>query len=209
MSKPLLVVGTANRKKGRELADLLAPRGWALETLADYPNPLDVDESGQTFAENAVLKAAGQARHLHRWVLADDSGLAVDALGGEPGVRSARYSGPGATDASNNALLLEKLSDVPPERRGARFVCHVALADPTGAIRAESEESCRGRVRLQPEGQGGFGYDPLFEILEYHRTFGSLSPVVKSVLSHRARAIRAILPAMIRLVESGAWTSSL
>jgi XTP/dITP diphosphohydrolase len=207
MSKPLLVVGTANRKKGRELADLLTPRGWTLETLADYPNAIAVDENGLTFAENAVLKAAEHARTLGRWVLADDSGLAVDALGGEPGVCSARYSGPGATDASNNALLLEKLAGVPPERRDARFVCHVALADPTGAVRAESEESCRGRIRLKPEGQGGFGYDPLFEILEYHRTFGSLSPVVKSALSHRARAIRAILPAMLHLVETGQWTS--
>jgi XTP/dITP diphosphohydrolase len=205
MNRPLLVVGTANRKKGRELADLFTPLGLDLQTLADFPNPLVVDESGRSFAENAVLKAAQQARHLDRWVLADDSGLLVDALGGEPGVRSARYSGPEAADASNNRLLLANLAGVPPARRGARFVCHIALADPSGAIRAESEAWCCGRIRLEAEGAGGFGYDPLFEILEYHRTLGSLSPIVKAALSHRARAVRAIVPQMLRLLDTGQW----
>jgi XTP/dITP diphosphohydrolase len=208
MDKPLLVVGTANRKKGRELADLLEQLGLELRSLADFPNALAVEESGSSFAENAVLKATKQARHLSRWVVADDSGLLVDALGGEPGVRSARYSGPEATDASNNRLLLANLADVPPPRRGARFFCHIVLADPTGAIRGESEGWCCGRIRLEAEGSSGFGYDPLFEVLEYHRTFGALSTVVKSVLSHRARAARAIIPQILRLVDSGQWTGS-
>lgn len=202
---PLLVVGTANRKKGRELAELFSPLGLELKTLADFPNATAVAEQGLTFAENAILKATRQARHLGQWVLADDSGLAVDALGGAPGVQSARFSGPQATADSNNRLLLEKLADVPLQKRTARFVCHMALADPWGRLRAESEGACRGRVLFAPQGSGGFGYDPLFEIVEYHRTFGQLSPLVKQCLSHRARAARDLIPAIRRLIDSGEW----
>ena len=135
-SKPLLVLGTGNRKKGAELAKLLAPAGLEIRTLADFPNAAEVVEDGDTFAANAILKAGQQAVRLGCWVAADDSGLAVDALGGAPGVLSARYSGPQATDEANNRLLLEELSGVPSERRGAQFVCHVALSDPAGEIRA-------------------------------------------------------------------------
>ena len=110
-------------------------------------------EDGDTFAANARLKAAGYARHLGQWVLADDSGLEVDALGSRPGVFSARYSGPDATDESNNRLLLEQLSGTPLEQRTARFVCHIAVADPSGEIRAESEAACRGRILFEPRGQ--------------------------------------------------------
>jgi XTP/dITP diphosphohydrolase len=202
---PLLVVGTANRNKGRELRELFSPLGLELKTLADFPDAVSVAEDGQTFAENAVLKATRQARHLGHWVLADDSGLMVDVLGGAPGVHSARFSGPQATNQANNRLLLESLGDTPLERRTARFVCHMALSDPSGAIRAESEASCRGRIRFAPEGSGGFGYDPLFEIVEYHRTLGELSPLVKACLSHRARAARLLIPAMAELIDSGEW----
>jgi XTP/dITP diphosphohydrolase len=195
----LLVLGTANRKKGQELARLLARSGWDLRTLADYPQAMDVVEDGETFAANAALKATQQARRLGQWVLADDSGLMVDALDGAPGVHSARYSGPGATDGSNNQKLLEALRDVPRERRSARFVCHICIADPRGAIRGESAASCRGRILLAPGGSGGFGYDPLFEIVEYHRTFGELSPLVKAHLSHRARAATRIVPRLLEL----------
>ena len=208
MPQPLLVVGTANRKKGLELADLFSAVGIELKTLADFPEAISVVESGATFAENAALKATEQARHLRRWVLADDSGLAVDALGGLPGVTSARFSGPGATDAANNRLLLEKLAAVPLEARAARFVCHMVLADPRGEIRATSEASCRGRILLEPRGKSGFGYDPLFEVVEYHRTFAELGIAVKSCLSHRARAAGLLVPAMASLVASGAWTGS-
>jgi XTP/dITP diphosphohydrolase len=203
--KPVLVVGTANRKKGLELADLLAPSGLELRTLADFPQAIEVAEEGDTFAANAAEKAIQQAKHLGLWVLADDSGLAVDALGGAPGVRSARYSGPGATDASNNRLLLEQLSDVPPPRRTACFVCHATLADPLGAIRGESEASCRGHILLEPHGTAGFGYDPLFEIAEYHRSFAELGPLAKACLSHRARAVRRLLPTIMALVDTGQW----
>jgi XTP/dITP diphosphohydrolase len=204
-SKFELVVGTGNRAKGRELAELLAPVGLELATLVDFPQAIHVVESGDTFAANAGLKATQQARHLGRWVLADDSGLAVDALAGAPGVLSARFSGPAATDASNNRLLLERLASLPPAERMARFVCHMALADPSGVVRAESEGSCRGRIILAPRGTHGFGFDPLFEILEYHRTFGELGLAVKSCLSHRARAARRLIPALLALIDSGAW----
>jgi XTP/dITP diphosphohydrolase len=194
------VFGTGNRKKAAELVDLLAPTGITLQTLADFSAPLDVEETGATFVENARLKAAEQARHLHQWVLADDSGLAVDALGGRPGVYSARYAGSQATDADNRRKLLEELANVPPPKRTAHFVCQLALADPSGAIRAEASGKCRGLIREIEAGDGGFGYDPLFEILEYHRTFGELGPVTKAVLSHRARAMYAILPELVRLL---------
>jgi XTP/dITP diphosphohydrolase len=135
--------------------------------------------------------------------LADDSGLEVGALGGEPGVFSARYSGPDATDASNNRLLLERLGERNPNEREARFVCHIAVADSAGDIRAESDASCRGRILFAPRGEGGFGYDPLFEIVEYHRTFAELGLTVKAVLSHRARAVCRVVPELIRLADEG------
>jgi XTP/dITP diphosphohydrolase len=191
---PSLVIGTHNRKKGIELAELLAPRGFSIVTLDDLPNAIEVVEDGDSFAANARLKASQQAAHLGRWVLADDSGLAVDALGGAPGVYSARFAGQNATDEANNICLLEKLGTAPLEKRTAHYVCHVAIADPTGAIRAESHNICRGRIRFDPAGANGFGYDPLFEVVEYHRTFGELGPHVKQAISHRSRALRAIVP---------------
>ena len=201
MPERVLVLGTRNRKKAGELVDLLAPHGVILKTLADFPDALEIEESGETFAANAALKATLRARHLKQWVLGEDSGLSVDALGGAPGVYSARFSGEGATDASNNRVLLEKLAKVPPEARTAHYVCHATLSDPAGNIRAEAEDFCRGRILLSESGRGGFGYDPLFEIPEYHKTFGELGPAVKAVLSHRSRAIRAILPKIVALVR--------
>jgi XTP/dITP diphosphohydrolase len=200
-----LVLGTHNRKKGIELAELLAPHGFEIITLADLPNSIEVEETGDTFAANAALKACQQAKHLHHWVLGEDSGLAVDALQGGPGVYSARFSGPGATDESNNQLLLEKLGKLPLEKRTAHYVCHATLSDPDGNIQAETEGYCHGRIRFEYAGTGGFGYDPLFEIVEYHRTFGELGPTVKAALSHRARAIRQLIPAMLTLAQNGMW----
>ncbi len=168
----------------------------------DHDLHMDIVEDGDSFAANAILKAAGQARHLGRWVLADDSGLEVDALGGAPGVYSARYAGPDATDDENNQRLLADLGDLPIERRTARYVCHVAVADPVGTIRAESHDTCRGRIRHEEVGTNGFGYDPMFEVVEYHRTFGQLGPHVKQALSHRSRALRAILPQLLALAPS-------
>jgi XTP/dITP diphosphohydrolase len=138
-------------------------------------------------------------------VLADDSGLAVDALGGAPGVYSARYAGAHGDDEANNRKLLEALADVPDERRGAAFVCALALADPSGTIRLETEGACRGRITRMPRGRNGFGYDPLFLIPEYHRTFGELSALVKHQLSHRSRAFARLRTGLDRLIATGAF----
>ena len=205
LGERLLVLGTRNRKKASELVQLLAPYGFLLQTLADLPASVEVKETGQTFAENAALKATLQARHLGTWVLGEDSGLCVDALGGAPGVLSARFSGPNATDESNNRRLLAELEGVPGPRRTAHYVCHMVLSDPQGQIRAECEGCCHGRIRFQPAGTAGFGYDPLFEVIEYHRTFGELGDSVKGILSHRARSLRALVPQLILLVQSGQW----
>jgi len=202
---PLLVVGTGNKKKGTELADLLGPLGFQIRTLADFPGTPAVDETGRTFAANAELKAAGYAKLLNRWVLADDSGLCVDALKGEPGVDSALYAGRHGDDEANNDKLLRELGDLPPDRRTAHYVAHVVLADPTGSVRARAEDYCRGRILAARSGDGGFGYDPLFEIVEYHRTFGTLSPQLKACISHRARALRRLIPDLQRLAATENW----
>lgn len=200
-----LVVATRNRKKLQELIELLDLPGLELVTLDAFADALEVEETGDSFAANARLKATQQARHLGQWVLGEDSGLSVDALGGAPGVYSARFAGPGATDAQNNRLLLARLAGVPLVQRTAFYTCHAVVSDPTGDVRAEAVGTCRGRIRTEPSGSGGFGYDPLFEIVEYHRTFGELAPAVKRAISHRARAIRALRPALARWVREGRW----
>ncbi|MGI8979230.1 MAG: non-canonical purine NTP pyrophosphatase [Pirellulaceae bacterium] len=205
MASRLLVLGTRNRKKVEELLPLLEPHEFVLKSLAELPNSVDVDETGDSFAANAALKATVQARHLQAWVLGEDSGLVVDALAGAPGIYSARFSGEGATDAGNNAFLLAKLAGVPLEKRTAHYVCHATLSDPEGNVRAEAEDFCCGRILCSESGKGGFGYDPLFEIPEYHKTFGELGPAVKAVLSHRSRAIRALVPKIIQLCVRGDW----
>lgn len=193
-----LILGTTNTGKLRELVELLEPHGIACRSLAGLTDAVAVEETGTTFAENAALKAALQAKALGSWVLAEDSGLVVPALNGDPGIYSARFSGPDATDIANNALLLERLRTLAGHRRAAHYACHAALADPSGAIVATSSGTCGGIIAAEPSGAGGFGYDPLFIVAEYHRTFGELSAAVKAVISHRARAMRAMLPAILR-----------
>lgn len=202
---PLLVLGTRNRKKGEELHELLAPVGIGVRTLDEFSNSIEVVEDGDSFAANARLKAVGQATAISQWVLGEDSGIAVDALNGAPGIYSARFSGPDATDDENNQHLLYQLGELPPAKRGAHYVCHMTLSDPAGNVCAESEAECRGRIRTEPVGTHGFGYDPLFEVVEYHRTFGELGPVVKAALSHRARAAAALIPQLRRLLGDGKW----
>ena len=200
-SSPTLVLGTTNAGKRRELATLLGPFGITCLSLHDCPHAISVAETGTTFAENAALKASQQARALNQWVLGEDSGLMVDALDGAPGVYSARFAGPDADDAANNLLLLEQLAEVPTDRRTAHYACHAALAAPDGSIRATSAGRCCGRITETAHGQGGFGYDPYFMVPEYHRTFGELAPAVKSLISHRGRAIRGMLPQLVRLLH--------
>lgn len=192
-----LVLGTTNAGKVRELAALLEPHGIRVASLRECTGSVSVDETGTTFAENADLKASQQAIALGRWVLAEDSGLCVDALGGAPGIHSARFSA-GGDDAANNRLLIERLAAVDSVARGAHYACHAALADPLGTVVARSHGTCHGSIATVPGGHGGFGYDPLFIVPEYHRSFGELAPEVKAVISHRARAMRAILPAILR-----------
>lgn len=203
-----LVLGTTNAGKVRELLALLEPFGVGCDSLAGLAGAVEVDETGSTFDENAALKASAQAKALGRWVLAEDSGLVVPALGGAPGVHSARFAGtppPGgreAADARNSALLLERLAGKRGRERAAHYACHAALADPTGVIVAVSSGTCGGVIAEVPAGSGGFGYDPLFIVPEYHRTFGELAPAVKDVISHRGRAMRAIIPAIVRAVQA-------
>lgn len=201
----ILVLGTRNRGKVRELAHSLGPFGLELRTPADFPNPVDIIEDGSTFAENAAKKAVDQAKALRQWVLGEDSGLVVDALDGAPGVYSARFSGPDATDESNNRQLLQRLADMSDAKRAAHYVCHMTLADPSGRVRAECEDYCHGRILREARGEGGFGYDPLFEIIEYRQTFAQLGPHVKAALSHRGRAVRRMVMQLRSLVGSGAW----
>lgn len=195
----LLVLGTHNMKKRLELEELLAPHGFQLKTLADFENSIEVEETGTTFQENAALKASEQAVNLNSWVMGEDSGISVVALDGRPGVYSARYSGEDATDEKNNAKLLAELDGVPLEKRTAYYTCHMAISNPQGEIVASCEARCYGRILFEEDGENGFGYDPLFEIPEYHQTFGKLNAAVKRTLSHRSRAMRQMLPMLLNL----------
>lgn len=197
-----LVLASRNRKKTGEMLALLAPHGIEVVSVAEFEGVPDVIEDGTTFAENAAKKARETALILKQWCLAEDSGLRVDALGGAPGVYSARFSGEGATDERNNAKLIAELAGVPDEKRGAEYVCHAALSDPAGTIRLAVEATCRGRITHEPRGTNGFGYDPFFLIPEYHRTFGELSPLVKQQLSHRARAFARLIPQLVPLLKN-------
>lgn len=196
-----LVLASRNLKKSREIAELFAPHGIVVVSVADFPDVPDVVEDGQTFVENAAKKAAQTATFLSRWAIGEDSGLMVDALDGAPGIYSARYSGEHATDATNNQKLLAELSGVPEQQRGAQYVCSVAVADESGEIRLRMEATCRGRITTLARGHNGFGYDPYFLIPEYHRTFGELSPLVKRQLSHRARAFNRLIPRLVNLLD--------
>ena len=191
---PTIVVASLNRSKSLEIEELLAPCGVSVVSVAQFDGVPGVVEDGETFAANAEKKAVQTARHLSMWAIGEDSGLTVDALEGEPGIYSARYGGPHATDEVNNAKLLQALDGVADDKRGARYVCSIAVSDPQGNVRAKAEGTCRGRISCEPHGTNGFGYDPLFLITEYHRTFGELSSVVKQQLSHRARAFRRLIP---------------
>jgi XTP/dITP diphosphohydrolase len=195
----ILVVGTRNRKKREEILEILEGLPIEVLDLTDWPEAPEVNEDGTTFEENARKKAQELAHSLGHWVLGEDSGLVVPALDGRPGIFSARYAGKPGDDKANNARLLAELAQVPDDRRGAYYVCCAALADPTGEVRTVVKGRCHGIIAREERGQGGFGYDPLFIILEYHRTFGELSSGVKQAISHRARALAQLRPAIRQL----------
>ena len=191
-----LTIATSNPHKIEEISAVLGPLGIGCLPLgrSDIPEP---EEDGATFEENARIKAIAYARALDRVVLADDSGLEVDALGGAPGVHSARYAGVGATraerDQANNAKLLAALEGVPDRMRTARFVCVLSIARPDGTILAEARGTFDGVIGFAPRGVNGFGYDPLL-VLPDGRTSAELSSDEKNARSHRGNALRAILP---------------
>jgi len=193
MSIPL-VVATRNLKKKREILEILGDLPIELHDLSEYSQAPEVVEDGTTFAVNAQKKAAQTAKAVGQWVLGEDSGLVVPALGGRPGVLSARFAGKQGDDAANNVRLLAELAPLPDDRREAYYVCTAALSDPSGEIRAIVEGRCHGVILREYRGTGGFGYDPLFLIPEWHQTFGELSPRVKHALSHRARALEQMRP---------------
>ncbi|QGQ23527.1 RdgB/HAM1 family non-canonical purine NTP pyrophosphatase [Gimesia benthica] len=196
---PRIVLASRNQKKAGEIAELLKPHGIEVQSVADFPQAKEVVEDGQSFAENAAKKAYETAQAISEWTIGEDSGLMIDALDGAPGIYSARYSGENATDEKNNAKMLEELKDVPLPERTAAYICNVALSNPQGEICLQVEARCRGRMTDEARGENGFGYDPYFEIIELHKTFGELAPIVKQHLSHRARAFERFIPQLVDL----------
>lgn len=188
-----LVIASKNKGKIREIQQILADLPVRVVTVPDLP---DVVEDGSSFASNARKKAAELARHTGRWCLADDSGLEVDALRGEPGINSARWSGGG--DEANNEKLLHELRDVPPAARTARYRAVVAVADPEGSIVAEAEGACEGLIGFVRRGTGGFGYDPLFIVPDLGCTMAELPADTKNRISHRARALAGLREPLTR-----------
>jgi len=182
-----VLVSTRNAHKLVEIRQILGP-SFELLDLSSVPALGEVEETGTTFEENAALKALAASAHFGGWVLADDSGLEVDALGGAPGVYSARFSGEGATDVTNRALLLEKLTAVPAGQRSARFRCVIALAR-GGEVLAHFSGAVEGAIIQSEKGAGGFGYDPLFVPEGFGETFAELGAETKNRLSHRGRAL--------------------
>ena len=189
-SRPALVLATLNPAKGRELIELLGLVPFEIRLLAEIPGARLPEETGATYAENALVKARTAAEQTAALALGDDSGLEVDALGGAPGLYSARFGGPGLDDRGHLELLLERLRGVPPPRRTARFRCVIALAGPSRAARVV-EGVAEGVIAEAPRGSGGFGYDPIFFYPPLGRTFAELSDGEKAAVSHRGLALEA------------------
>lgn len=195
-----LILASNNQGKLREIRQLLAPLGLKVKTAAQAGFSEDVEETGDTFEANANLKACTVAQALGLPALADDSGLAVEALGGAPGVYSARYAGPGASDAERSAKLLRELAEVPEEKRAAAFVCVMACCLPSGQV-LTAQGRLEGRIALEPAGSNGFGYDPVFELPERGCTVAQLSAEEKNAISHRGRALRELAKDLVDFLE--------
>lgn len=203
---PRVVLGSRNQKKLREMIDLLGDLGLDLADLSGYPAAPEVEETADTFLGNATLKATQLAPVLGTWVIGEDSGLVVPALGGAPGVYSARYAGKHGDDAANNAKLLAEMAHLSGDDRAAYYVSTAVLADPSGRVVATVEGRCHGMIVTEPRGQGGFGYDPLFLIPEYGQTFGELPASVKQAMSHRAKAFQQLRPLLQSAILGGLQT---
>ncbi len=196
-----LVIATTNKGKLKEINTLLGGLGIQIKSLADFPGCPEVVEDGETFRENALKKALAIAEYTGKPALADDSGLQVDALGGAPGVYSARFSGKNADDLKNNRKLLRLLSDTEDSGRGAQFVCVLALAWPKGSGHRPKlfKGIVRGRITRKMSGPGGFGYDPLFYYTKAGQTFAEMGPDEKNKVSHRGRALQKLRKYIVSL----------
>jgi XTP/dITP diphosphohydrolase len=195
-----VVIATHNEGKLREIKDILAPWGFKILSLKDFPGIPEIIEDGSTFAENAAKKAREVARQTGRLAIADDSGLVVDALQGKPGVFSSRYGGEKATDEQKFQKLLAEMSEIPEGKRQAAFVCTLAVAAPQGEVEL-LEGRCRGQIAFAPRGKHGFGYDPIFFLPELGKTMAEIDPEVKNRISHRARALeklKELLPTILK-----------
>ena len=180
---------------------ILSPLGFDLRSVAEYPGIPEIVETGTTFEANARLKALAVAKAAGAWALADDSGIEVDALGGRPGVYSARYAGEPPDDAANNRKLIAELRGVPPGRRTARYRAVIAVADPKRVL-CVAEGACEGRIQDEPRGTGGFGYDPHFLLPDRGLTMAELPAEEKNRISHRGVAIRAVFGALQKMMIS-------
>jgi XTP/dITP diphosphohydrolase len=195
-----LVLATRNAHKVGEMRDLLAGLPVEIVGMDAFPDAPEPEETGATFAENAIIKAVAAARVTGMYALADDSGICIDALGGLPGVRSARWTGAGSGAPEWIAKTLQEMHDVPTEKRAARYVCALALSDASGVIVAEAEGTFEGAIADAARGEGGFGYDPIFRIGDGSgRTAAELTPAEKHAIGHRGTAVRALLPALRRV----------
>ena len=196
-----VIIATRNPGKLREIEAILSPFSLKILSLKDFPGIPEVLEDGATFAENAGKKAKTIARLTGRLGIADDSGLAVEALKGRPGVFSSRYAGENATDQERCQKLLEEMAEIPPGQREAAFLCVIAVALPDGKMQMVQGE-CRGSIALAPRGKQGFGYDPIFFIPEFAKTMAELEPEVKNRISHRARALEQLKLILPKFVSS-------
>lgn len=191
MKEQYLIIATNNLGKAEEFREMFEQRNITIKTLRDFPELPEVEETGDTFRENALLKAETISQKLNMMVLADDSGLKVDALDGAPGIYSARFAGEEKSDASNNAKLLQELAGLPPEERTAQFHCTLALAAP-GKESLVVEGEVKGQILGVPRGENGFGYDPLFYVPELDKTMAELSKEEKNKRSHRSAALKKL-----------------
>jgi len=198
-----LIVATKNKKKLQEIKDILEDLQFHILSLADFPRTPRIVENGATFKENAIKKAVASARFFGSLSMGEDSGLCVNALQGAPGVRSARFSGAAKSDEKNNQKLLRLLSGLPMKDRRAHYTCAVALADASGLI-GVVEGRCSGRIAYEPAGNSGFGYDPIFMVPEYKKTFGQLGEKIKHTMSHRYRALNKFRRLVEKYIENTA-----
>ncbi|QJX75309.1 XTP/dITP diphosphatase [Priestia megaterium] len=188
-----IIIATKNAGKVKDFETLFSPKGFKVKSLLDFPEIEDVEETGVTFAENATLKAEAISSALNKPAIADDSGLAIDALNGEPGVYSARYAGENKDDNANIEKVLQKLNDVPFEKRTARFHCALAIAVP-GKRTEIVEGTCEGHILEEKRGENGFGYDPIFFVEKWRCSMAELTKEQKNQISHRANALKRLAP---------------